>query len=76
DMDHRKLVFKAIPLSSVLSTVETIYDIQVAVSDSSRLNMPVTATFTDESVDNVMESVSTITNTQLEKVDGQSYRIK
>lgn len=76
DMDHRKLVFKDIPLSSVLSTVETMYDIQVAVKDSSRLNTPVTATFTDETVDNVMESVSTMTNTQLEKVDGQSYRIK
>ncbi|PUZ27607.1 FecR family protein [Chitinophaga costaii] len=76
DMDHHKLVFKDIPLSSVLSTVETMYDIQVAVTDSSRMNTPVTATFTDETVDNVMESVSTMTNTQLQKVDGQSYRIK
>lgn len=65
DMDHRQLVFKDIPLSSVLSTVETMYDVQVAVSDSSRLNTPITATFTDESVDDVMESVSNMTNTQL-----------
>ena len=76
NMDHRQLVFKDIPLSSVLSTVETMYDVQVAVSDSSRLNTPITATFTDESIDDVMESVSNMTNTQLQKVDGQSYRIK
>jgi ferric-dicitrate binding protein FerR (iron transport regulator) len=61
DPAGKQLVFADTPLSEVLQTIAVIYDIHVT-ADTTLLRMPVTATFTGESVDNILASLAFMTN--------------
>jgi ferric-dicitrate binding protein FerR (iron transport regulator) len=68
DAGGRQLVFTDTPLSEVLQTLEVIYHIHVT-ADAALLQMPVTATFTGETVENVLASIAFMTNAGVEKKD-------
>lgn len=76
DPVKKSLVFKDTPLEAVLQTVRTVYNVQVDITDTSLLHLPVTTTFTNEPVENIMATVSFITNASLEKIDEGHYRLK
>lgn len=68
DAAGRELVFTDTPLSEVLQTLEVIYHIHVT-ADAALLQMPVTATFTGETAENVLASIAFMTNAGIEKKD-------
>lgn len=68
DAAGQQLVFNDTPLSEVLHTLEVIYHIDIT-ADAALLQMPVTATFTGETVENVLASIAFMTNAGVEKKD-------
>jgi transmembrane sensor len=66
DVAARQLVFMDTPLSEVLQTIALVYNINVT-ADSRLLPMPVTATFTGETAENVLASLAFMTNATVEK---------
>ena len=64
--DKKELVFSDTPLREVLKTIEVVYNKKVTV-DSVMSALPVTATFTGESVDNVLAAIAYMTNTVVVK---------
>lgn len=76
DFDKKALVFHDAPLEEVLLTVCTVYNVRVSVADVTLLKTPVTATFTNEPIDNVLASLSFMTNSKWEKTGAQQYIVK
>jgi len=68
DATKQQLVFADTPLSEVLQTIEIIYHVNVS-ADAALLQMPVTATFTGETAENVLASIAFMTNADIEKKD-------
>lgn len=68
DAARQQLVFTDIPLSEVLQTIEVIYHVKVT-ADAALLQLPVTATFTGETAENVLASIAFMTNADVEKKD-------
>ncbi len=68
DAAGRELVFTDTPLSEVLQTLEVIYHIHVT-ADEALLQLPVTASFTGETAENVLASIAFMTNADMEKKD-------
>ncbi|QHS60948.1 FecR domain-containing protein [Chitinophaga agri] len=62
----KQLEFTDVPLSEVLKTITLIYNIHVT-ADSALLQLPVTATFTGETADDVLASLAFMTNATVEK---------
>jgi transmembrane sensor len=62
--DKKELVFSDTPLSEVLQTIGVVYDKQV-MADYELLQLPVTATFTGEPVENVLSAIAFMTNTTM-----------
>ncbi|MBW8688063.1 FecR domain-containing protein [Chitinophaga rhizophila] len=62
----RQLVFTDTPLSEVLQTVSLIYNIHLS-ADSTLLLLPVTATFTGETAENILASLAFMTNATVHK---------
>ncbi len=76
DINKKALVFHDAPLEEVLLTVCTVYNVKVSVADVTLLKTPVTATFTNEPIDNVLASLSFMTNSKWEKTGAQQYIVK
>lgn len=68
DASAKQLVFSDVPLSDVLQTIEMIYHMHVT-ADAALLRLPVTATFTGETAENVLASIAFMTNADIEKKD-------
>jgi len=68
DANTKRLVFTDTPLGEVLQTIALIYNIEVT-ADAALQQLPVTATFTGEPVDNILSSLAFMTNATLEKTD-------
>jgi transmembrane sensor len=62
--DKKELVFSDTPLKEVLQTIGVVYDKQVT-ADNELLQLPVTATFTGEPVENVLSAIAFMTNTTM-----------
>lgn len=60
----QQLVFTDVPLREVLQTINTVYNLSVK-ADSALLEKPVTATFTGELPENVLEAVTFMLNAEL-----------
>lgn len=60
--DKKELVFSDTPLREVLQTIGVVYDKKIT-ADSVLLQLPVTATFTGESAENVLAAIAYMTNT-------------
>lgn len=68
DITGQQLEFSDAPLSEVLHTIEMIYHIHVT-ADATLLQLPITATFTGETAENVLASIAFMTNTHIEEKD-------
>ncbi|MCF6406523.1 FecR domain-containing protein [Chitinophaga filiformis] len=68
DASGQQLVFSDTPLSEVLQTIEVVYHVHVT-ADAALLQLPVTATFTGETAENVLASIAFMTNADIEKKD-------
>ncbi|PSL33429.1 FecR family protein [Chitinophaga ginsengisoli] len=68
DATKQQLVFADTPLSEVLQTIEIIYHVNVS-ADAALLQLPVTATFTGETAENVLASIAFMTNAEIGKKD-------
>jgi ferric-dicitrate binding protein FerR (iron transport regulator) len=68
DAAGKQLVFTDTPLSEVLQTIEVVYHVHVT-ADNALLQLPVTATFTGETAENVLASIAFMTNADIEKKD-------
>jgi len=68
DANAKRLVFTDTPLWDVLQTIALIYNIQVT-ADAALQQLPVTATFTGETVDNILSSLAFMINATVEKTD-------
>jgi len=66
DAVGKQLSFTDTPLSEVLETIGLVYNITVT-ADSTLLELPVTATFTGETADNILASLAFMTNATIEK---------
>ncbi|RAJ10787.1 FecR family protein [Chitinophaga skermanii] len=75
DVDKKKLTFKDIPLSSVAQTIRTVYKVDIQLQDSSLFKIPISATFENESMDNIIASITFMTNLVAEKNGQLGYRI-
>jgi transmembrane sensor len=64
DADKKQLEFTDTPLKEVLAAVAIVYHLDIT-ADSSLQQLPVTATFTGETADNVLNAVAFMTNTTI-----------
>ncbi|MEI3799239.1 MULTISPECIES: FecR family protein [unclassified Chitinophaga] len=76
DMGKRSLSFQDTPLEEVLHTITEVYDIKIEVMDTDLLKLPVRASFTDESTEEVMKSLALMLNASYEKVNDRQYKLK
>lgn len=65
----RKLVFDETQLDNVLATLQSVYHVQFAVDDASLLNNKLTATFNDQSADNVSRVIALTFKMGVERTD-------
>lgn len=68
----KKLIFKALPLSEVISDVMQAYHCQIELEDTSLHNLKITSTFDNDSLDDVLTSISLALNLHVEK-EGKKY---
>lgn len=76
DIARKSLIFRDAPLGEVLQTLRAVYGVTVSVEDSSLLQKGVTTNFENESIDNIMETIAFMTNTQVEKAGQQHFSIR
>lgn len=76
DMGKRSLSFNNTPLEEVLHTITEVYDVKIEVMDTDLLKLPVRASFTDESTEEVMKSLALMLNASYEKVNDRQYKLK
>ncbi|WP_186830877.1 FecR family protein [Chitinophaga cymbidii] len=76
DIAQKSLIFHDAPLEEVLQTLRAVYGITVSVEDSTLLQKGVTTNFENESIDNIMETIAFMTNTQVEKAGQQHFSIR
>lgn len=69
DVAGRQMDFNDVPLQEVLETLELVYQLKVK-ADTALLSLPVTATFTGETAENVLAAIAFMTNTTVEKNTG------
>ncbi len=68
----QKLVFKALPLSNVISDIEKTYHCSIELTDPSVGNKRITTTFDNDSLEDVLHSIALPFNLTVEK-DGKKY---
>lgn len=66
DAEAHAVVFKDTPLREVLQTISVLYHTDLH-ADEELLDLPVTATYTGEPVQNVLDAIAFMTNATLEK---------
>jgi transmembrane sensor len=76
DMVTRSLTFNDTSLEEVLHTITEVYDVKVEVVNTDLLKLPVRASFTSESTDDVIKSLALMLNAGYEKTGDRQYRLK
>ncbi|MDA3893390.1 MAG: FecR domain-containing protein [Salinivirgaceae bacterium] len=71
---NRKLVFKAMPLSEVISDLNKTYHSEIVLGDTSIANLKITSTFDNDPIDEVLKSIAIAFNLDIEK-DGKKYTL-
>jgi|GEM_PF-1045984 len=74
DAATHAVVFKDTPLREVLQTIHVLYHVNVT-ADTELLELPVTATYTGESVQNVLESIAYLSNANVIN-NGADYELR
>ncbi len=70
----RTLTFDNAPMKEVISEVSNLYDIVLEIEDKDFLDCPLTTTFQDESLDDVLETIALLFNIEI-KQDGRLYQL-
>lgn len=65
-VEKKELSFDDAPLSAVLETVETVYNVKFEVKDAALLKMPLKTNFSNEPIEKVLETLEFMTNTTIE----------
>ena len=68
----KKLIFKALPLSQVIYDIMNTYHCDIEFSDTSMASLKLTTTFDNDSIDDVLKSISIALNFHIEK-EGKKY---
>jgi transmembrane sensor len=71
----RDIQFENVPMSDVIRVLTLAYKTSFTLENDAILNCPITATFTNRSLENIIDMVETILNVRCKKV-GQTYIIK
>lgn len=66
---NKTLLFRDTKLSMVFETLARLYDINVKVENERILHCKLTAKFSNETIDNILDHISTIFNLEIEKND-------
>ena len=69
---NNKLIFKALPLNQVINDIMNTYHCNIELSDTSMANLKITSTFDNDSIDDVLKSISIAFNFHIEK-EGKKY---
>jgi len=65
---NKTLLFRDTKLSMVFATLEKLYDVTIEVENRQVLNCELTAKFSNETIDNILEYISTIFELKTEKI--------
>ena len=68
----KKLVFKELPLSIVINDLINTYHCNIELADSATANLKITSTFDNDSINDILESISLAFNLHIEKT-GKKY---
>ncbi len=68
---NKKLVFKELPLSIVINDIMNTYHCNIELADSAIANLKITSTFDNDSIDDVLESISLAFNLNVVKKEGK-----
>jgi ferric-dicitrate binding protein FerR (iron transport regulator) len=74
DAATQAVVFKDTPLREVLQTINVLYHVNVS-ADAELMDLPVTATYTGEPVQNVLEAIAYLSNTSV-ITKGADYELR
>ncbi|WP_158569027.1 FecR family protein [Chitinophaga silvisoli] len=74
DAATQAVVFKDTPLREVLQTISVLYHVNVS-ADAELLDLPVTATYTGEPVQNVLEAIAYLSNANV-VIKGAGYELR
>ena len=66
---NKTLLFRDTNLSVVFETLERLYDIEIQVDNQDILNCKLTAKFSNESIDHIIDHISTIFELKSKKVN-------
>ena len=72
---NKTLLFRDTRLSIVFETLEKLYEVNINVDDKAVLNCQLTAKFSNETIDNIIDHISTIFELEIEK-DANNILIK
>lgn len=64
---NRKLVFKAMPLSEVISDLEKTYHCEIEMADTSIASLKITSTFDNDPLDDILKSIALTFDLSIEK---------
>jgi len=70
----RSLIFDNAPMKEVISEISSLYGVVLEIEDKEFLDCPLTTTFQDESLDDVLETIALLFNIEI-KQDGQLYQL-
>ena len=68
---NKTLLFRKTRPSVVFSTLEKLYDVEITVEKEQVLNCELTAKFSNETIDNILQHISTIFELTTEKEAGK-----
>ncbi|SFW47258.1 FecR domain-containing protein [Chitinophaga sancti] len=74
DAATQAIVFKDTPLREVLQTINVLYHVNVS-ADADLMGLPVTANYTGESVQNVLEGIAYLSNANV-IIKGDDYELR
>ena len=64
---NKTLLFRKTRLSVVFSTLEKLYEVEITVENEQILNCELTAKFSNETIENILQHISTIVDLTTEK---------
>ncbi len=70
----RKLTFDNTPMKEVIGDIGRLYDVVLEIEDKQFLNCPLTTTFQDESLEDVLETIELLFNIEIQQ-NGQLYQL-
>ena len=72
---NKTLLFRDTKLSMVFNTLQRLYDVKISVDNDATLNCKLTAKFSNETIENIIDHISTIFNLQITK-DGNNFLVR